>query len=399
MARGVFFNIPFHGHTNASFPIVRELVDRGEEITYYLTETFRPQVERTGARLHCYESTLEAPPPPGGERPLPVRLPAESRAVLPQVLEAVRAQRPDYIIYESMTLWGQLIARLLRLPAVTFRPIMVVGTRTPTSAAFVQRLMLRLPGVVERASEELAALWREYGQPPPEDLWSALGHEEPLNLVCVPRAFQAGADHLGERYLFVGPSIRERGDTGDFPMKHLDGGPVLYISLGTVFNDWPEFYRMCFAAFGGTPWRVVLSTGSRVNVAELGHVPDNILVRPSVPQLEVLERTSVFVTHGGANSLMESFAYGVPVVVIPQLAEQPLNAQRVAELGLGLALQKETVTVEQLRQAVERVASEPGFREKAKGLQQDVRSAGGYRRAADAILEFRARHAQGRGTA
>jgi MGT family glycosyltransferase len=146
---------------------------------------------------------------------------------------------------------------------------------------------------------------------------------------------------------------------------------------------------MCFAAFGGTPWRVVLATGHAVNVAELGAVPGNFLVRPSVPQLEVLERTSVFVTHGGANSLMESFAHGVPVVVIPQMAEQPLNAARVAELGVGLALRKETVTVEQLRQAVDRVASEPTFREKTRGLQQEVRGSGGYRRAAEAILAFR----------
>jgi MGT family glycosyltransferase len=88
---------------------------------------------------------------------------------------------------------------------------------------------------------------------------------------------------------------------------------------------------------------------------------------------------------------MESFAHGVPVVVIPQMAEQPLNAQRVAELGLGLALEKQTVTVEQLRQSVARVADEPEFRARARGMQQDVRESGGYRRAAEAILEFRAR--------
>lgn len=82
--------------------------------------------------------------------------------------------------------------------------------------------------------------------------------------------------------------------------------------------------------------------------------------------MEVLERTSVFVTYSGANSLMDAFHLSVPVVVIPQMAEQPLNAQRVAELGLGLALDKKTVTVEQLRQAVDRVSSEPAFREKVR---------------------------------
>jgi UDP:flavonoid glycosyltransferase YjiC (YdhE family) len=73
------------------------------------------------------------------------------------------------------------------------------------------------------------------------------------------------------------------------------------------------------------------------------------------------------------------------------MAEQPLNAHRVAELGLGLALDKQTVTVEQLQQAVARVANEPEFRTKVRTMQQEVRASGGYRRAAEAILEFRAR--------
>ena len=88
---------------------------------------------------------------------------------------------------------------------------------------------------------------------------------------------------------------------------------------------------------------------------------------------------------------MESLAHGVPVVVIPQMAEQPLNAARVDEMGLGLALEKEHVTVELLRQAVERVEREPAFREKAGVLQQEVRGAGGYRRAAEVILAYRDR--------
>jgi len=387
MARGAFFNVPFHGHVNATLPVVRELVDRGEEISYYLTDSFRPQVERTGARFQRYVSSLEGPGPVGM---LPARMPGESRHVLPQVLEVLRAERPDYVVYDPMCLWARMAAQILKIPAVTFRPTMAINLQSGAMAEFLKSRMSAVSGVFEQAGRELAALSQEYGLPP-IDLRAGMGYAEPLNLVCVPRSFQPGGDTFDERFLFVGPSIQPRGDAGDFPFKHLEGGPALYISLGTIFNNWPDFYRMCFAAFGGTPWRVVLATGHAVNAAELGPVPDNFLLRPSVPQLEVLERTSLFVTHGGANSLMESFYYGVPVVVIPQMAEQPLNAQRVADLGLGVALQKETVTVELLQQAVARVAGEPSFREKVQRMQQEVRSAGGYRAAVDALLAFRAR--------
>jgi MGT family glycosyltransferase len=290
-----------------------------------------------------------------------------------------------------MCLWGRVIAQLLGIPAITFRPTIANnGSSSGPFATFLRSRMSQFAGAFEQAGKDMAALMLEYDLPP-IDMRQMMSHAEPLNLVCVPRAFQPGGDTFDERFVFVGPSIQPRGDAGDFPFAHLEGGPALYISLGTVFNNWPEFYRMCFAAFGGTPWRVVLATGHAVTAEQLGSIPDNFLVRPSVPQLEVLERTSVFLTHGGANSLMESFHYGVPVVVIPQMAEQPLNAMRVAELGLGLALEKETVTVEQLRQSVDRVASEPAYREKVRTMQQEVRASGGYRRAVEAILEFRAR--------
>ncbi|QRN97758.1 hypothetical protein JRI60_01330 [Archangium violaceum] len=390
MAKGAFFNVPLHGHVNATLPVVRELVEQGEQITYYLTDSFRSQVERTGARFHRYESTLEGGPKGGAIGFLPARMPGEGRQVLAQLLEVVRAERPDYLVYDPMCLWARMLGQILRIPAITFRPTMAIDPRSGQFAAFFKSRAAAFAGLFEQAGKDLAALMREYDLPP-TDFVSVMSQAEPLNLVCVPRSFQVGGDTFDERYVFVGPSIRSRGDAGDFPLEHLAGGPALYISLGTIFNNWPEFYRMCFAAFGGTKWRVVLATGHAVNAAELGPIPDNFLVRPSVPQLEVLERTDVFLTHGGANSLMESFAYGVPVVVIPQMAEQPLNAHRVAELGLGLALEKETVTVEQLRQSVDRVSHEPEFRTKVRAMQQDVRGSGGYLRAAEAILAFRAR--------
>jgi len=78
----------------------------------------------------------------------------------------------------------------------------------------------------------------------------------------------------------------------------------------------------------------------------------------------------------------------VPLVVVPQMVEQEVTARRVQELGLGLALEKETLTVEQLRAAVERVAYNPIFRARVQEMQHEIRQAGGYRRAVDAIMRY-----------
>jgi MGT family glycosyltransferase len=223
---------------------------------------------------------------------------------------------------------------------------------------------------------------------PPFDLRSA-AHGTRLSIVFIPRMFQPGSETFDERYVFVGPSIHPRHDANDFPLDKLSGKrPVLYISLGTVFNNQPEFYKMCFEAFGGQDWQVVLSRGRSVDPDALGPIPDNFLVCPYVPQLEVLPRTQVFVTHCGMNSTMESLYYGVPMVAIPQMPEQRMNAQQAADRGLAVMLEKENVNVEVLREAVHRVANESSFRENVQHIRQTIQDAGGYQRAADAIMQL-----------
>ena len=111
-------------------------------------------------------------------------------------------------------------------------------------------------------------------------------------------------------------------------------------------------------------------------------------MRPSVPQLDVLERVEAFVTHGGMNSAMEALWHGVPMVVVPQQPEQAMTAARVAELGLGLALGPGAVSAAALRDAVAEVTGDPAYRARASAMQAVVRAAGGYERAASAILDF-----------
>jgi MGT family glycosyltransferase len=211
---------------------------------------------------------------------------------------------------------------------------------------------------------------------------------EALNIVTLPRPFQPDADALDERYVFVGPSISPRSDASEFPLDRLVNAPTLYVSLGTVFNANPEFFDACFDAFANTGWQVVLSVGTRTDPTTLPRIPNNFLVRSHVPQLEVLERTDVFVTHGGMNSVMEAIYYGVPMVVVPQQPEQAMTAARVAELGLGVALEPGPVTAGALRDAVTTVSADPGYRGRIAHMQQAAREAGGFLHAANAIQQF-----------
>lgn len=138
-------------------------------------------------------------------------------------------------------------------------------------------------------------------------------------------------------------------------------------------------------AFAGQGWHVVMSVGAEVAAAGLGVVGDGFEVHASVPQLDVLAAASVFVTHGGMGSLMEAFSLGVPVVVVPQMAEQRVNAGQVQELGVGRWLPREQATAEALRDTVRAVMEDRQIAAAVAGLRQEISEAGGATAAADVI--------------
>jgi MGT family glycosyltransferase len=162
------------------------------------------------------------------------------------------------------------------------------------------------------------------------------------------------------------------------------------VSLGTLFNARPGFYRDCFEAFRGSDYDVVMSIGNEIGAESLGPPPSNVVVRSYVPQLEVLHQASAFVSHGGMNSVSESLYYGVPLVVVPQMGEQEMIANRVEQLGAGIRLDRDRITPDILREATARVLREPGFRQGAARIQQSFREAGGVGEAADAIRSLAA---------
>ena len=377
---------------NPTLAIAHELVRRGEQVVYYMTEAFRVMVEASGARFESYQSSIGMQAPSGGLLRSPAGLLGalsllrvrESKQVLPQVLERLRAEQADVILYDRMCLWARLAAQILQVPVVLLNPTYASHEQPrfgPQQATEAQPGVLAMFSSVQAGLDELCAT---YGLPR-IDTRTLMGHHEALNIVFLPRAFQPGGEIFDERFVFVGPSIVPRQEAQAFQLERLEGQPMLFISLGTFYNNRPEFFKLCIEVFRGQPWQVVMAHGKSVDPAALGEIPANFLLAPYVPQLEVLQRASVFVTHGGMNSTMESLYYGVPMVLVPQQIEQEKTAQRRAELGLGIALDPYTLTVEALRTAVEQA---PSFRANVRAMQQAVRAAGGYQSAADAITGY-----------
>ncbi|HEY4386202.1 MAG TPA: macrolide family glycosyltransferase [Ktedonobacteraceae bacterium] len=395
MSKALVFVLPSHGHIHPTLPVVQELIARGEEIVYYTTENFASQVQATGATVRLYDSNMPALlesvaariTNQTGIRPtvMPFFMLDEASHVLPQLLESVRAENADYIMYDAMCLWGKLLTKLLHLPAIIFQSTYATNENLSIHQLMTLHLSPPNPEMMESFQAKLADLETTYGISLPKNPYLLMAGTEPLNLTFLPRVFQPHAELFDERFLFVGPSIATRNDAQKLHLVPTEK-PLLFISLGTVFNNRAAFFRQCFQAFSQQPLQVILACGSNVDLDSLGEIPANFQVRPYVPQLDVLRQTTVFITHGGMNSTMEALYYGVPLVVIPQMVEQAMTAQRVSELQLGLMLKPEQVTVEALQAAVQEILHNPSYKAHVTQMQAEIKQAGGYKRAVDAIL-------------
>ncbi len=394
MAKVAFLNIPAHGHTNPTLPVVRELVTRGEEVTYFSSDTFAPKIEAAGARFVSYREGV-----PFDSHAIDKNIFVNAgmvmgyaRSLLPKVVDDLRRLEPDYIIHDSMCCWGKLAAQIIDVPAACSVTMFAFGTRPAlTSLSFMRAVGRNLVdgfGGIRRWHRAARDLGRRWGVKT-YNLKDVFTNREPLNVVYTSRLFQPKGNSFGEHYRFVGPSVAPREEEFDLPLDDDDPRPLVYVSLGTIVNQAKSFYRACFDGLGGDSVRVVMSVGSRTDPASLGKAPPNFLIRSRVPQLGVLARAKAFVTHAGMNSVSESMLARVPLVLFPQTAEQGLVARQVARLGAGVRLPHVDLTADHVREAVGEVILDAAYREGAERIGRSFEEGGGYRAAADAFIEYR----------
>ncbi|GAB2751516.1 glycosyltransferase [Salinifilum aidingensis] len=382
----LFVALAGHGHVNPTLPLVEELVRRGHRVDYATESTHAETVADSDAHwvpLPPLEPFV--PPPEAGPEVVDLwlrHLFAAMRAAYPVLLDHCGAHRPDGICYDTANWPARLVAAKLAVPAVRLVPNLASNERFSLDERITAGLGDDDPTVAALAAD-CAAFSAEHGAQ--LDVSGTADVPEALNLVCVPRQFQPAGDSFDERFHFLGPlaGARERAESWEPPTP---GAPVLYVALGTIFTERPEFYRTCLEAFGGTSWQVAMSLGD-VPAEALGPLPPQVEVRSRFPQLAVLHRASAFLSHAGMNSVMEALQRGVPLVTVPQMPEQDANADRVQELGLGERLDADTASPEELRAAVARVSSDPHVRANLARMQRAIHEAGGTGRGADLIEE------------
>ncbi|MEV4414696.1 macrolide family glycosyltransferase [Catellatospora sp. NPDC049609] len=381
-----FVNAPTVGEVYPTLPIVAELVRRGHRVSYATVEARAEAVAATGARVVVYTSSLPAESDRGLARPnradyiSAVRegFLGEARTTFPQLAPYFRDDRPELVVHGMQSLAGRLVAVREGLTAVQFQSF-VAANEHWSIARHLGLTVVPRPGLPDHQAQLDAYVAGEGFDP------DAVRAFQPVaQLLLYPRFMQHRAETFGPAHHFTGPCTGPRPFQERWAPAYPDR-PVVLISLGTVYNRLPGFYRLCVEAFTGTAWQAVLAVGERTDPAELGPVPGNVTVAASVPQLDVLAYASAFVTHAGMGGIQEAIGAGVPMLTLPQTPEQEVNAERLAELGAARPLDPGSLTPEGLRSAVDRLVADQGVRDALARLRAELLTCGGTALAADLI--------------
>jgi UDP:flavonoid glycosyltransferase YjiC (YdhE family) len=379
--RVLFTSLPATGHLNSLLPLAEGLADAGHMVAIASSRAMSEQIHAAGFEHLVAGSTsfdaLLAGGPPTTEPDRwkwAQRIAFATRAVesaLPDVERHVGEWRPDVIVRETAEFAGCLAAEQAGLPhaSVATGSWSARDDRRPVVAEVLQDWRARL------------------GMPPDP---SARMVSRYLSLAFTPPAWDGDAVHPGTAHFirYTNPRIRRHARPAWLDERR--DRPLVFASLGTVQHAAPGVFEAILDAVVGEPVEVVASIGRDQEAGRFGDVPPNVRIEPFVPQIAVLEQTSVFITHGGFNSAKEALSLGVPLVVVPITPEQGYTAERVEALGMGRRVSPEERTPDVIRARVREVLADATYRSAAGRFAAEMAALPGIDHAV-ALLEQLAR--------
>ena len=330
----LFINLPYYGHVVPTIGLVQELIKQSCEVTYLMPFDWKEKVAESGANFYGYEN----------HRQLSEQM-KNAYAAAERIIEQF-----DLIIYEQFFFLGKHLAEKYNKPVVRIFTAPVTNKKLMNSFITSKGPLsiFKYKWIAKAFTKDIA---KDISLKTDNWLDEIIYNPPELNLVYILREYQPYSEEFSDKYYkFLGPSIYERKTAYlDFVKKER---PVIYISLGTVLKGTVSFFQDCISAFADENVDVIISAGQRFNTRKLKNHSSNIHIYNSVPQIEVLKIADVFVTHGGMNSISEALVYGIPMIVIPFVSDQPVNAQCVEKLGVGKKLEYSLVNKDTLKNTV-----------------------------------------------
>jgi zeaxanthin glucosyltransferase len=406
---------PETGHLNTILPLGQELQRRGHQVT--LLGILDAQAKTMAAGLG-FQVIGESEFPNGWTaqwnatqgklrgfaalRHTASRCQELAAMVLREAPTALKTSSVEALLVDQVLLEGKTITEFLDIPLITvcsglllngdpdhdIPPGFTSWGYNPTSSTARlrnQRDYLLLRGLWQPIQDLIVQYRREWNLTPHH-----LNHDEnysQLAQICQqPAEFEFPRQHLPPYFHFTGPYASSASrEPVPFPFEKLTAQPLIYASMGTIHNRRLEVFRDIAQACVRLDAQLVISLGGGASPESLPELPGNPLVVSYAPQLELLQKATLVITHAGLNTTLESLSHGVPIVAIPVTSEQPGIAARIVWTGVGEAIPIAHLNVSSLRSAIAKVLSEDSYKKNALRLQAAIGRAGGVSRAIDIV--------------
>lgn len=302
----------------------------------------------------------------------------------------IQAVKPDVIALDNM-LYGSVIAAHLEQI-----PYAAIGTNLRLAAP--QQFYNTEIEDWEALRPDREALFKQYGLSLDFRIVDVVSPW--LNLVFTTEALVGATSHLPPQTFLVGPSLpqTERGDEPDFNFAALPANrPLVYVSFGTIFGFQPDLIRIVAQAAAGLAVQLIVSAGALAHDPSFtSDLPDNVQIAAYVPQLKLLEHAHVFISHGGANSVMEALYHGVPLLLIPLGVDQTLQAHFVEQANAGIVIERHAASVPLVRQSLTQLLNRDSvYHQAVTRIQSSYRARNGAKEAAERIVQLGIWNAQG----
>lgn len=344
----VFIPFPETGHLYASFKLARQLKALGHEVTYLGISDFeapvrlqqfqfQPLFPDTIAKGFISQHVASREVEPFAAILTAAQRGRQAADLMAELAQTVTSLRPNVLVIDLLLSMVALLSKQLKLASVFLNTQFYDPWEDARKAADYRRLL-----------------------------------DVPELILC-PQEFDFPRARMRDNCHYVEASIDQQRRDVAFPWERLDlHRPVIYCSLGSqshlITGGRKVLQTVIDAISARQDWQLVLTTGAHLNPEDFGDVAPNIILVNRAPQLEVLQKTTLMITHGGFNTVKECIFYGVPMLVFPLIRDHPAVAARVVHHGLGLRGNINQISVEMIHSMIDEIARTPSFQTRCRQM-------------------------------
>jgi MGT family glycosyltransferase len=381
----VIFSWPHYSHTTATIPLVDELIEQGMEVFYFGEEQFGKLFQNKDVVFVPYSVDLDA------VDALVEELVEKCQRLIPlinnkqslinfrtsyvtstislqfmyfeDVIEKVKSIKPDLILRDSCSFFGKMVGSQLSTSVVgyltnlTFSEDYVYSSpKNILSKLFNLDLGFLTDREAKEVFEELEKYHHSFSKSkgiPDVPVLYTYDPKESVNIVFGSPKLQPLLNLRKNRYLITKPPVVVKNQ--ELYAEKRSKEKLVYVSTGSTFYAMDQFYNSIINAFKDSEYQVIMTIPLDKEELKFNKLPNNVVIESFVDQNEILSRASLFITHGGYNSICESIHHEVPIVVFPLSADQFINAHIVEELCIGKELHKKDLNSRSVGQLCESV--------------------------------------------